>query len=64
MSRMNKRANGSKTKRAPTNPHSSHSTEKIKSVRASGKNESLFCVPLQALEQSQIRVQIFLIEII
>lgn len=30
---------------APIKPHSSHTTENIKSVRASGKNESLFWVP-------------------
>ena len=30
---------------APKNPDSSHSTEKIKSVRLSGKKSNLFCVP-------------------
>ncbi len=32
---------------APKNPHSSHKTEKIKSVLLSGKNLSLFCVPFK-----------------
>ncbi len=33
------------TQSAPKNPHSSHNTANIKSVRHSGKKRSLFCVP-------------------
>ena len=35
------------TNNAPARPHSSHKTEKIKSVLLSGKNNNLFCVPFK-----------------
>ena len=42
ISLINKKENNSKTRSVLTKPHSSHKTEKIKSVRDSGRNASRF----------------------